>query len=356
VSADVGRTAAAEADLPQTDSDQAESLHSDRRRSDSWRPAAALAILAARARMLADIRAFFAERAVLEVETPILSRHAVTDPALTSLSISGDGAAAGLYLHTSPEFPMKRLLAAGAGAIYQVCKVFRDDERGRRHHPEFTLLEWYRPGFSLRALMDEVADLVRIVLASPTLDAERISYRDLFRSRLDVDPWRTSPEALRALAERSGISAAGTLVLDLDGWLDLLLSHCLEQDLGRGRMTFVYDYPPSQAALARVRDAVEDGLGPSAERFELYLEGMELANGFSELTDAAEQRRRFEQDLRVRAERGLPRVPLDRELLTALAAGMPDTAGVALGLDRLMMIAVGAEHIDHVLSFPVERA
>lgn len=318
----------------------------------SWRPVAALPIVIERARMLAAIRAFFAARGVLEVETPILSRHAATDPALSSLRIVEDGAAAGMFLQTSPEFPMKRLLAAGAGPIYQVCKVFRDDERGRRHHPEFTLLEWYRPGLSMPALMDEVRELVRTVLARPLLHAEHISYRDLFRSRLAVDPWRTSPKQLRDLAERSGITGFDTSALDLDGWLDLLLSHCLEQDLGRGRMTFIYDYPASQAALARVRD----GVVPAAERFELYLEGMELANGFNELTDAAEQRRRFEHDLQVRGERGQSTVLMDRQLLAALEAGMPDTAGVALGLDRLLMMAVGAEHIDQILAFPIDRA
>ena len=334
--------------LPQ----QAKSDQANADQADPWRPFASLPIIIERARMLAAIRGFFAARGVLEVETPILSRYAVTDPALSSLCLSGDGASSTLYLQTSPEFPMKRLLAAGLGPIYQVCKVFRADERGRRHHPEFTLMEWYRPGFSMHALMEEVAELVRTILARPLLDAEHIGYRELFRCRLDVDPWQTSPEALRARAKRLGISGAEALALDLDGWLDLLLSHCLEQDLGRGRMTFIYDYPPSQAALARVRG----GPVPAAERFELYLEGMELANGFHELTDAAEQRRRFDQDVQTRGECGLPQVPMDRELLAALAAGMPDTAGVALGLDRLLMIEVGAEHIDQVLAFPIERA
>ena len=306
--------------------------------------------------MLARIRAFFTERAVMEVETPILSRHAVTDPALQSLRIEPGGTGAARWLHTSPEFPMKRLLAAGSGPIYQVCKVFRDDERGHRHHPEFTLLEWYRPGFTLRQLMDEVAALVRYVLDHlghrPKLAEERIGYRELFRSRLVLDPWSASLAARRSAAIGLGVPGAAQLDLDADGWLDLLLSHCLEPDLGRDGMTFVYDYPPSQAALARIRS----GVFPAAERFELYVDGMELANGFQELTDAAEQRHRFEQDLEQRRSRNLAAVPMDPELLDALAAGMPETAGVALGLDRLLMVAIGARHIDQVLAFPVERA
>ncbi|KAA6185648.1 EF-P lysine aminoacylase GenX [Thiohalocapsa marina] len=322
--------------------------------ADYWRPSAALAVLSRRARMFAAIRALFADRGVLEVETPVLSRHATTDPALASLRLATADPAptSGLYLQTSPEFPMKRLLAAGCGPIYQICKVFRDDERGRRHHPEFTLLEWYRPGFTLQALMLEVADVVRTALQRPELEVEFVRYRDLFRGALQVDPWEATPEALRAVALAVPVPGSEHLQLDRDGWLDLLMSQCLEPGLGRERLTFVHDYPPSQAALARLR---QDEV-PVAERFELYLQGMELANGFHELSDAAEQRRRFEQDLATRRERGQPEVPMDVELLAALAAGLPDSAGVALGLDRLLMLAVGAGHIDEVMAFPVERA
>ncbi|MGB5736907.1 MAG: EF-P lysine aminoacylase EpmA [Thiohalocapsa sp.] len=318
----------------------------------SWRPSAARDVLIAHARMLARIRAFFAERGVLEVETPILSRHGVTDPALESLCIEPAACGGARWLQTSPEFPMKRLLAAGSGPIYQICKVFRDDERGHRHHPEFTLLEWYRPGLSMHELMDEMAELVRRTLDCPDLAEERIGYRELFRSRLDLDPWSASVESRRAAALRLRVPGAEQLDLDADGWLDLLLSHCLEPDLGRDGMTFVYDYPPTQAALARIRG----GAFPVAERFELYISGMELANGFQELTDAVEQRRRFEQDLEQRRGRSQTAVPMDVELLAALEAGMPETAGVALGLDRLLMVAVGATHIDGVLAFPTERA
>jgi lysyl-tRNA synthetase class 2 len=247
---------------------------------------------------------------------------------------------------------MKRLLAAGSGPIYQTCKVFRDRERGRLHHPEFSLLEWYRPGWDHRRLMGEVADLVRSVLDAPGLAVEEVSYRDLFRDRLGLDPWHVHLDDLRQAAAAGGIQGVEGLDLDPDGWLDLLLTHALQAGLGRGRMTFVFDYPPSQAALARVRPGPE----PVGERFELYLEGMELANGFHELTDADEQRRRFALDLERRAAAGRPTPPQDEAFLAALDSGVPPGAGVALGLDRLVMVRVGADHIDQVLCFPVERA
>lgn len=322
---------------------------------DDWRPRAGLTTLHARALMLAELRAFFAERGVLEVETPILSAAANPDPAIEPLHLDADLTGTGnrrWYLQTSPEFPMKRLLAAGSGPIYQVCKVFRADERGRRHHPEFTMLEWYRPGFALEDLMDEVAALVRRLAVRDRLPDERIAYRDLFRDRLGVDPWDSSGPALRAAATGRGIADADALELHRDGWLDLLLSHCLEPDLGRDGLTFVHDYPPSQAALARIAP----GDPPAARRFELYWQGMELANGFEELADVAEQRRRFARDLHTRATRGQPGLPADEQLLAALDAGLPSTSGVALGLDRLLMCALGVDPIDGVLAFPAERA
>ncbi len=323
--------------------------------ADHWRPRADHAALHARARRLADLRAFFAERGVLEVETPILSAAANPDPAIEPLHLDADltGASPGRwYLQTSPELPMKRLLAAGSGPIYQVCKVFRSDERGRRHHPEFTMLEWYRPGFTLDELMDEVAALVRGLCGIHRLPDERITYRDLFRVRLGVDPWTASLAALRAVADANGVADANVLSLDRDGWLDLLLTHCLEADLGRDRLTFVHDYPPSQAALARI----EPGDPPVARRFELYWQGMELANGFDELSDGTEQRRRFEHDLAMRAERGQDEPPTDERLLAALDVGLPLCCGVALGVDRLLMCVLAASHIDDVLAFPVDCA
>ncbi len=319
-----------------------------------WRPSARVDVLRARALLFGRIRAFFDAAGVLEVETPILSHATTTDPALASLMtrVSLGNESRALYLHTSPELAMKRLLAAGSGPIYQIARVFRDGERGRYHHPEFTMLEWYRPGWHYRQLMDEVANLVRTALGRSDLAVERIAYRDLFHERLGLDPWDASARDLAQVAAEQGIGGAEALTLNRDGWLDLLLSHCLEPGLGRNQLTFVYDYPPSQAALARRRE------GPTtvAERFELYLDGLELANGFQELTDAAEQRGRFERDLRARAAAGQPVPPIDQAFLAALAAGLPEASGVALGLERLLMRGLGLSHIDQVLSFPIERA
>jgi len=298
------------------------------------------------------VRRFFARRGVMEVETPLLSAATVTDPHLASLETryAGPGAPDGgrLFLQTSPEFAMKRLLAAGCGPIYQIGKAFRDGEAGGRHNPEFTLLEWYRPGFDHHALMDEVEALLAEVLA--TAAAERCTYATLFEERLGVDPHAASAEALAAAARSAGLDPA--LGLDREGLLHLLMALALEPSLGRGRPTFVYDFPASQAALARVRP----GPPPVAERFEAFVEGVELANGFNELGDPAEQRRRFAADLARRRELGLPEVPIDERLLEALAAGLPSCAGVALGVDRLVMLAAGASRLDEVLAFPIGRA
>lgn len=307
--------------------------------------------------MLARIRSFLASAGVLEVETPILSNSGVTDPALASLTLTSPARERGPYLQTSPEVPMKRLLAAGSGPIYQICKVFRGGERGRLHHPEFTMLEWYRPGWDYGRLMDEVADLVRVALQRPAMPVERIPYRELFLDRLGLDPWEASPRSLRSAALLIGVPGADRLELERDGWLDLLLALGVEPRLGRGCMSFVYDYPPSQAAMARVQRSGAGGCGEAvAQRFELYIEGVELANGFQELTDAVEQEARFARDLAERRRRGLAEIPPDERLLAALRSGMPATSGVALGLDRLLMAATGAGHIDEVLAFPVERA
>lgn len=327
-------------------------FHGSRTVADAWRPGADLPMLRLRARTLDRVRAFFAGRGVLEVETPALSAAATTDPHIESFATAYRGpgrAPAPLYLHTSPEFPMKRLLAAGSGPIYQICKVFRQGECGRLHNPEFTLLEWYRPGFDHRRLMDEVEALVLPILGRPA--AERLSYAEAFARHLDLDPHRADAATLAACAARHGIAVDG-LGADRDGWLALLLTHLVEPHLGRGRPTFLYDYPASQAALARVRA----GEPPLAERFELYVDGVELANGFHELADAAEQRRRFAADREARRAAGLPLVPMDEHLLAALAHGLPDCAGVALGFDRLLMLAAGVEEIGRVVAFPIDRA
>ena len=316
-------------------------------------------VLRLRAELLARIRAFFATRGVLEVETPMLSAAATTDPHLASFATvySGPGPRYGqpLYLHTSPEFPMKRLLAAGSGCIYQIARVLRDGEAGHRHNPEFTLLEWYRVGFDHHRLMNEVADLVTELLANrlPLTEPEWLSYWELFERHLGLDPHQATVVELAAVAERQGVSIPPRMpVQEVDPWLDLLLTHCLEPYLGQGRLCFVYDYPASQAALARLRP----GNPLVGERFELYLNGIELANGFHELGDAVEQRRRFAAENATRQMRGLPVMPLDENLLAALESGLPDCAGVALGFDRLVMLAAGKETLAEVLAFPFEQA
>ncbi|HEB80252.1 MAG TPA: EF-P lysine aminoacylase GenX [Chromatiales bacterium] len=324
-----------------------------------WRPSASWDVLRLRAALLARIRGWFAARDLLEVETPVLSAAGTTDPQIESFTTHyhGPGAPYGCtaYLHTSPEFPMKRLLAAGSGSIYQICRVFRQGEAGARHNPEFTLVEWYCIGADHHTLMDEVQGLVTEVLAgSRSLgEPERMSYRTAFERHVGVDPHGASPAQLRTCAARHGLeTGAGLGDRDADPWRDLLLSHLVVPHLGRGRLSLLYDYPASQASLARVRP----GDPPVAERFEVFLDGMELANGFHELADAGEQHRRFERDRYRRRTAGQPSVAPDERLLAALVAGLPDCAGVALGFDRLVMAACGARRLEEVLAFPFERA
>jgi elongation factor P--(R)-beta-lysine ligase len=318
-----------------------------------WRPAASLATLRLRAGLLARLRAFFADRRLLEVETPALCAAAATDPQLESLVVRRpDGTALG-WLHTSPEFPMKRLLAAGAGDIWQLARVFRGAESGRRHNPEFTLLEWYRVGWDMHALMGEVESLVRelahgLVALGP---ARRVSYREAFLEHAGFDPFAADAQVILGALEHAGIDLPAGLEDDRDAALDLALSLLVEPAFEPACPTFVFDFPASHAALARIRE--DDP--PVAERFELFLGGMELANGFSELTDAGEQAARFEADLAARRVRGLPELPADRRLVDALADGLPDCAGVALGFDRLVMVLAGAEGIGEVLAFPWGR-
>ena len=304
--------------------------------------------------MLADLRAHFAASGVLEVETPLAGPAAGTDPALQPLRAryTGPGYPWGveLYLQTSPEFAMKRLLAAGSGPIYQVCKAFRDGEAGRLHNPEFTILEWYRPGVGLPALIDEVATVARLALQAPKLAVECHSYAALFDSRLGVDVFAADAAALRELAVQNRVPGADRLVLERDGWLDLLLSHLVQPELGADSLCFVTDYPASQAALARLnRD------GRTAARFELFHRGIELANGFDELTDGEQQAARFESDNCTRRARGDTPIHVDRHLLGAMQHGLPDCAGVAVGLDRLLMLRLGLRDIDDVLSFSLQR-
>jgi elongation factor P--(R)-beta-lysine ligase len=318
----------------------------------SWQPSAALIALQRRAAMLAAAREFFAKRRVLEVETPILSAAAVTDPHIESLRTQVAGMAAPAYLCTSPEYAMKRLLAAGSGDIYQICKVFRDAERGAWHNPEFTLIEWYRLGFDDAALMDEVEMLLSYLLAPQRRlePPERVTYAQAMRRHAGIDAHSASDRELLQAAQGHGIDCRTEL--DRDAKLDLLMGLVVGPRLGRERPTFVVDYPSSQAALARLKP----GLPPVAARFELYLDGIELANGFHELADAREQRARFMHDLELRHARGQAQRPVDEHLLAALSAGLPDCAGVALGFDRLVAIALGVPDLAAAMAFTIDNA
>jgi lysyl-tRNA synthetase class 2 len=312
------------------------------------------AALRLRASVYGLIRAFFADRGVLEVETPILSAAGNTDPNIESFRamFSGhvDAGARERWLRTSPEFPLKRLLAAGAGDCYELGRVFRNGEAGGRHNPEFTMLEWYRVGWDHRRLAEEVVELVQAALglAGRKAGVRVCSYRELFLEGLGLDPLSASLEALRQPLAGANIAPDG---LTRDDWLDLLITHRLQPDFPRDRITVIHDYPASQCALARIRP--DDP--PVAERFELYLGPYELANGYHELNDAAEQRARFERDNAVRRERGLREVPLDGRLLAVLD-DLPDCAGVALGVERLLMCLAGTDAIADVLAFPFAEA
>jgi elongation factor P--(R)-beta-lysine ligase len=317
-----------------------------------WRPTAALAVLRQRAELTGRVREFFAARGVLEVETPILSRGAVSDPQIESLVTQVSGMKGPFYLGTSPEFPMKRLLAAGSGDIYQLCKVFRDAEHGRWHNPEFTLLEWYRLGFDEAALMAEVETLVALLLAPKRrLDpAERLTYAEALRRYAGVDAHTAGDSELERAAADRGIECRAEL--DRDAKLDLLMGLVVGPKLGLERPCFICDYPASQASLARLKP----GLPRVAARFELYLDGIELANGFHELANPGEQRRRFDRDLAIRRARGQTQPPVDERLLAALEAGMPDCAGVALGFDRLVAIALEVTRLSQATAFSIDNA
>lgn len=321
---------------------------------DDWRPTACLDALRQRANTLAAIRGFFAERGVLEVDTPWLAAASAMDPNLQRLAVAYDGPGAPpdrcLWLQSSPEHAMKRLLAAGAGSIYQISHAFRAGERGRLHNPEFTLLEWYRLGWDHHALMGEVVDLLRHLLGE--CPVERLSYSQAFSIHLGVDPLEAPRRTLEACAGELGLASSTLAGLGRDALLDLLLSERVVPALGGDRLTFIYDFPASQAALARL--CPDDPR--VAERFELFSGGIELANGYHELTDAVEQRMRFDRERALRARLDLALPAIDERLLSAMDAGLPACAGVAMGLDRLIMRSLGAGHIDEVIAFPIERA
>jgi lysyl-tRNA synthetase class 2 len=315
-----------------------------------WRPLASRAALELRAALLARARQFFAARDVLEVDTPLLVNTPVSDVHIASATVAL-GAGPPLYIHTSPEYAMKRLLAAYPRDIFQICHVVRGEERGRLHNPEFTLIEWYRIGLPLDSLIDEVEALVRALLGSAGAGrpAQRLSYREAFARELALDPFVAPDSTLLEAARHLGFASGGAA---RDELLEFLMGVAVGPRLGRGALTFVHGYPASQAALARL----DPGDPRAALRFELYCEGVELANGFEELQSAAEQRARFERDNAERRRAGLPVRPPDERLLAALGSGLPDCSGVALGFDRTLMLALDARHIDEVLSFPTARA
>ena len=315
----------------------------------NWQPRASRDNLQARAALLGNIRAFFHAREILEVETPLLCSRGVTDPTLDSLLVqcaTPHGKPG--YLQTSPEYMMKRLLASGIGPVYQIAKAFRGGEAGGRHNPEFSLLEWYRPGLDHHQLMAEVTRLVHHCLGEQPVKS--FSYRNLFRQFLDIDPFTASPAALEDLARRE--LDPGFVSTDRDIWLDLIMSHLIEPRLAGLGMCYIYDYPASQAALARI---VHSGGVEVGQRFELYVNGMELANGYCELTDPVEQRARFIADNSRRREKGLAEQPLDELLLAAMEHGLPACSGVALGIDRLLMLVTGVTDIREVLAFDWSR-
>jgi lysyl-tRNA synthetase class 2 len=301
----------------------------------------------ARAQLLSDIRSFFTERNVLEVDTPVLSRAGNSDPNISSISTDSPRKK---YLRTSPEYAMKRMLASGHGDIYEMGPVFRAGETGRYHNPEFTLLEWYRSGWNYLDLADEVIGLVRTCGRGQFDDwpVKRLTYRGLFQQETGLDPLYCSESDLASCAMERGIMAAA---LGQQEWLDLLLSELIQPAMPGESFTVLYDFPVEQAALARIRA----GDSPVAERFEIYLGQMELANGYQELTIADEQLDRFRREARLAESRGEEQVPLDMNLIAALRHGLPECSGVALGVDRLLMSCLKLDRIDAVLSFAADR-
>jgi lysyl-tRNA synthetase class 2 len=321
-----------------------------------FRPMASLANLRQRADLLRKTREFFDSRGFLEVETPLLSADTVVDrhlePIPTTLAEDPRRPEVGrrMWLQTSPEFGMKRLLAAGASAIYQITRAFRNAEIGPLHNPEFTMVEWYRVGDGMLEGMQLLSDVCENLLGRGP--GELLSFADAFGRSLDIDPYTATISELQVAAEQHGVSAPAGLGDDRDGWLDLLFVDRVQGMLGRPRPTVLFDYPASQAALARVRA----GNPPIAERFELIVDGIELANGYHELSDAAVLRERIAKANIQRAADGKPQLPSESRLLPAMESGLPPCTGVALGFDRLVMIAAGAKSLAEVMAFPIDRA
>ncbi|HEY1602831.1 MAG TPA: EF-P lysine aminoacylase EpmA [Pirellulales bacterium] len=323
---------------------------------DNWRPTASWDMLRRRAALLTRLRAFFECRGFLEVETPLLSADTVVDRHLDPFAVpvarsQDSGSPSSFWLQTSPEFAMKRLLAAGGEAIFQVAHAFRSDESGALHNPEFTLVEWYRRGDTMTVGMRLLSELCQELLATPP--AVPLTYQDAFQRHVGIDPHAATTEELIAAVRHRKIAAPESLATDdRDSWLDLLLVSLVEPHLGHDAPVLLQDYPPSQAALAIIRD----GNPPVAERFELYVRGIELANGYHELLDPAALRERNQVNNAARRIEGKELLPVDSRLLAAMEAGLPAATGVALGFDRMVMLAVGAQHIADVMAFPFDRA
>ena len=314
-----------------------------------WKPGASLQNLQKRAELLARIRHFFSERNVLEVETPLLASSTVPDVYIESIAAEVmDGSSSHRrFLQTSPEYFMKRLLANGSGSIYQITKAFRQEQKSTRHNIEFTLLEWYRLSYSLDQLMTEVEQLVQLVLDCGPIS--RLSYRQIFQQHLQINPHEIALEELQELTSKKiDLSAEGLSKID---HLQLLLSHCIEPKLPS--YCIIYDYPKEQAALATLGTDEHDVI--VAKRFEFFARGMELANGYFELSDPAEQRARFEADNAIRREKGLQEHNIDEQLIAALENGLPTCSGVAMGVDRLLMLLLNAKDISEVISFDSDR-
>ncbi len=332
---------------------------------NDWRPSASFELLQLRATLVRSIRSFFEKNKLLEVDTPTLSASTVPDPFIESFQTHYLSTMQVLennqfFLHTSPEFPMKRLLAAGSGSIFQISKVFRQGESGQKHNPEFTLLEWYRDAWDHQQLMREVEQLLTLLI-SPyrSLGKTRyLSYQEVFMEKLDINPHKVHKKALIACTERFGLANVLDKNEHRDRFLDLLFSHIIEPELGWDKqenkpcLCFLYHYPASQASLAKT--AVHDGQ-LVAERFEVFIDRLEIGNGFHELNNASEQRKRFEHDNQLRKQAGLKIIPMDEHFLRAVDQ-LPHCAGVAIGIERLLMVISQATHINEVLSFPIERA
>ncbi len=314
--------------------------------NNSWQPTATIEVIKQRAALLNNIREFMRCREIIEVDTPVLSHYAISDPYIQSMATSNSAnKQTSLYLHTSPELCMKRLLAAGSGSIFQIAHVFRDEESGKKHHTEFSMLEWYQLGFDYYQLMDEVADLlIAIGLTKP----KRMTYAEAFLYTVQIDPHIATIEELQKLAGEHGWGHDSE---DHHALLDYIFSEAVIKKMDKSQPLIIHDYPECMAALATLKQSVP----VVSERFELFINGMEIANGFNELCDADEQRKRFEAELTARKEKGLADVPIDPHFLAALDSGLPITSGVAVGIDRLLMVLSEKNDIKEVITFTLDN-